>query len=163
MASHQTVQLSRGAHSSPEDGVCVMELASLLGEEKFSDHPRSVSPVLMRFLRAYNDRLDDERRQDLYEYAARAVGTRASRAVERSRAVRCIEWMIDRGHRVGLGTRLFPGPAAGAMAAKLAASNGSGEAHERALALADELISFADRWAGLPADASGLTLTRNGV
>jgi hypothetical protein len=48
------------------DDVCVMELASILADEPFSDHPRSECPMIGSFLRAYNDRIDDGRRQDLY-------------------------------------------------------------------------------------------------
>ncbi len=47
-----------------------MELASMLAGETFTDHPESVCPVIGSLLRAYNDRLDDDRRQDLYRYAA---------------------------------------------------------------------------------------------
>jgi hypothetical protein len=133
-----------------------MELASMLAGEEFSDHPQSVSPVLTRFLRAYNDRVDDQRRQDLFGYASRVVGTRASRAVERSRAARCVEWVVGSGGRVAPLTQLLPGPAAGALAAKHAAEDASAEGHRHALVLLDELISFADGWAGVPADASGL-------
>ena len=73
--NHQTVELTRGRHSSPEHGVCVMELASMLAGEPFSDHPRSVSPTIAAVLRGYNDMLDDDRRRDLYAYAAEVVGT----------------------------------------------------------------------------------------
>lgn len=90
--SHQTVKLGKGKHSSPEHGACVMELASMLAGEPFSDHPQSVSPAIASLLRAYNDMLDDERRQDLYEYAAKAVGTAASRPVEERRAARLVDW-----------------------------------------------------------------------
>ena len=92
-ANYQTVKLLRGRHSSPDDGVCVMELASMLAEEPFSDHPQSVCPVIGGFLRAYNDRLDDHWRQDLYAYAAKAVGTRSTIEVERRRAQMCREWL----------------------------------------------------------------------
>ncbi len=34
--NYQTVKLSRGKHSSPEYGACVMELASMLAGEPFS-------------------------------------------------------------------------------------------------------------------------------
>jgi hypothetical protein len=88
-ASHQTVRLSAGSHRRPEDGVCVMELASMLAGERFSDHPRSVCPVIGAFLRVYNDRVDDTRRQDLYAYAAEAVGTRGDRAVRQERIQLC--------------------------------------------------------------------------
>ena len=86
--SYQTVKLSRGKHSSPQDGVCVMELASMLAGEEFTDHPQAVCPVIGAFLRAYNDRVDDRSRQDLYAYAAMVVGTRSTIDVERQRAQR---------------------------------------------------------------------------
>lgn len=89
----QTVRLSRGRHSSPEDGACVMELASMLAGEPFSDHPVSVCPVIGSCLRAYNDWIDDEDRQDLYRYAARVVGTRSSQDVQRARAERVTAWI----------------------------------------------------------------------
>lgn len=91
-ASHQTVKLARGRHSSPDDGVCVMELASMLADEPFSDRPQSACPVIAAFLRAYNDWVDDRWRQDLYAYAAKVVGTRSTIAVEGQRAQMCREW-----------------------------------------------------------------------
>lgn len=90
--SYQTVKLARGRHDSPEEGVCVMELASMLAGEEFNDHPQAVCPVISAFLRAYNDCVDDRRRQDLYAYAAKVVGTRSTIAVERDRARLCREW-----------------------------------------------------------------------
>src|SRR5437660_7606877 len=83
--SHQTVRLSAGKHPSPQSGVCVMELASMLAGEPFTDHPRSVCPVIATVLRAYNDALDDGRRQDLYRYASAAVGTRGDRELRERR------------------------------------------------------------------------------
>ncbi len=53
--SFQTIRLSRGTHKSPEEGACVMELASMLADEPFSDHPKSVCPLIAAFLRDYND------------------------------------------------------------------------------------------------------------
>jgi len=44
--THQTVRLSRGKHSSPDRGACVMELASMLAGEPFSDRLDCVCPVL---------------------------------------------------------------------------------------------------------------------
>src|ERR687885_2466316 len=74
IVSHQTVRLRRGKHASPEKGVCVMELASMLAGEPFSDRPQAVCPVIGAYLRSYNDVVDDDRRQDLYRYAAEAIG-----------------------------------------------------------------------------------------
>lgn len=92
MVSHQTIKLSKGKHSSPHDGACVMELASMLAGESFTDHPDSVCPAIGSLLRAYNDVVTDDRRQDLYAYAARAVGTRGAAVVERMRAERMLAW-----------------------------------------------------------------------
>ena len=77
--SHQTIKLSRGKHSSPADGACVMELASMLAGEQFTDHPESVCPAIGSFLRAYNDSVSDERRQDLYDRAPRGLSGAAAR------------------------------------------------------------------------------------
>lgn len=90
--THQTVTLGKGKHASPEEGACVMELASMLAGEKFSDHPTSVCPLIAAFLRTYNDVIDDERRQDLYEYASRVVGTTAPRHIEDLRRERLVRW-----------------------------------------------------------------------
>jgi hypothetical protein len=91
--SHQTVKLSKGKHASPEDGACVMELASMLAGEAFSDHPASVCPVIGAFLRAYNDWIDDDWRQDLYPYASQVVGSRGDKEVELVRADRLAAWV----------------------------------------------------------------------
>ena len=90
--SYQTIKLSKGKHSSPEDGACVMELASMLAGESFTDHPVSVCPVIGSFLRAYNDSIDDSRRQALYEYASRVVGSRSAQCTQQARADRLAVW-----------------------------------------------------------------------
>jgi len=105
-ATHQTIKLTKGKHSSPEDGACVMELASMLAGEPFSDHPASVCPVVGSFLRAYNDSIGDQRRQDLYAYAAQVVGTRADLYVQRERAQRLADWAAHMQARRW--TRLLP-------------------------------------------------------
>ena len=63
----------------------------MLAGEPFTDRPATVCPIVAAFLRAYNDAVDDRRRQDLYPYASAAVGTRASRDVLRRRAERCLQ------------------------------------------------------------------------
>ena len=97
--SHQTIKLSPGKHYSPDDGACVMELASMLAGEPFNDHPASVGPVLGSLLRSYNDSVDDDARQDLYAYAARVVGTRADADVERRRGESVTAWTYERRYR----------------------------------------------------------------
>src|SRR5689334_88433 len=83
--SYQTVRLAAGQHRGPDDGVCVMELASMLAGERFSDRPRSVSRTLAAVMRGYNDGLDDDRRQQLKGYASAAIGTSGGWATERRR------------------------------------------------------------------------------
>jgi hypothetical protein len=90
--SYQTIKLSKGKHASPEDGACVMELASMLAGEPFTDHPASVCPVIGSFMRAYNDSVDDSRRQDLYSYASMVVGSRTCADIQRTRAEFLTAW-----------------------------------------------------------------------
>jgi hypothetical protein len=97
--NYQTIKLSRGRHSSPEHGACVMELASMLAGEGFTDHPRSVSRPIASFMRGYNDLLDDRRRADLYRYAAQAVGTAGSPSIEDARVARLLAWADERWQR----------------------------------------------------------------
>ncbi len=88
----QTVRLAKGSHASPEHGACVIELSSMLAGEPFSDHPRTVCPVIAGFLRTYNDLLPDSERDGLYPCAALVVGSAATRAVRRRRTLRLLEW-----------------------------------------------------------------------
>jgi hypothetical protein len=105
-ATYQTIRLSAGRHRSPEDGACAVELASMLAGEPFSDQPASVCPVIASLLRAYNDSVDDERRQHLYSYASKIVGSRRSERIQRARAERLKAWTLDLQERRW--TRLIP-------------------------------------------------------
>jgi hypothetical protein len=134
-----------------------MELASMLAGERFSDRPRCASPVIAGFLRTYNDAVGDDRRQDLYRYAAQVVGTRAPADVEAARAARCRAWgraqAADPEHGLWRRRRLAkaahlpsaPSPEdCGSMAARVAAGalrRGDDTAHHRALAFVDELLA----------------------
>ncbi len=90
--SFQTVRLSRGKHPSPQEGACVMELASMLAGRTFSDSVACVDPAIGGFLRGYNDHLSDELRQDLYRYAARVLDTRGDAELASRRAAMCRTW-----------------------------------------------------------------------
>jgi hypothetical protein len=152
VVSHQTIKLSKGKHSSPEHGACVMELASMLAGERFTDHPRSVSRTVAALLRGYNDLLDDPRRQDLYSYAARCVGTANGRAAEQVRIERLIAWADELSSRAArepwwgrLGRarsrRRSTDPESAASYA-LRALHRAGSPHREVLALIDELIAL---------------------
>jgi len=90
-AAVQTVILRKGNHASPARGACVMELASMLAGERFSDHPAAVCPVLAAFLRGYNDAIPSGQEDELYPYASLVVGTHGSRRVGAERARRLLE------------------------------------------------------------------------
>jgi hypothetical protein len=177
-ASHQTIRLSKGKHAAPSEGACVMELASMLAGEPFSDRPATVCPVIAGFMRAYNDRVDDDRRQDLYRYAAEVVGSRAEPEVEQARERRCLEWAdtmrrqrprplrwMGRNGGPGAVDRRLGLDAAGTFAARSIRRHGE-RTHAAALALVDELIAMGRvsveqrspelRTPALPADALSL-------
>jgi hypothetical protein len=158
--SHQTVRLSRGRHASRQMGVCVMELASMLAGEPFSDRARSISPTIGALLRTYNDGVDDVRRQDLYAVAAEIVGTAARRSVERERINRCLAFARQHGaampgRRAALG--LATPEAAGALAARAALDAG---AHAEALSLVDELAALGERQSLWPRAADPARVVR---
>ena len=147
---YQTVRLSRGKHGSPEDGACVMELASMLAGEEFSDHPRSVCPIIAAFLRGYNDAVDEERRQDLYRYASEVVGSRAGADVIRDRTVHLTERARQlRGPRRRwplinflFGMNVDPSFRSDLSYAVRALSDRGDQGHADALRLVDELLAI---------------------
>jgi hypothetical protein len=155
MASHQTVRLSAGRHRNAGAGACVMELASMLAHEPFSDRPETASAVIAAFLRTYNDGLDDELRQDLYPLAALIVGSAGTRALEDERASRCLAFAETLAYRLPSGRAamgMATPEASGTWAAHAALRTGpSAEVHAQALALARELAEMRPRRRRLPA------------
>ncbi len=131
--SYQTTRLTGGRHASAREGACVMELASMLAGERFSDHPRSVCPVIAMVLRAYNDGIDDDRRQDLYTYASVVVGSRDRRS-RRTRAARFAEFFgCEQRRPYGRGLRSL------GVAALGFAHKADDDAHQSFLKLLDEM------------------------
>jgi hypothetical protein len=152
--SYQTITLGKGRHDSPEGGACVMELASMLAGEPFSDRPRSVCPVIGSLLRAYNDRIDDCRRQDLYAYAAKVIGSRASQEVQQARAERVSAWALERHWSRSLQRlvpprlrALIPAPPADLVGshAVCAIPHHDDKTHAEVLTLIDELLAIGAR------------------
>jgi hypothetical protein len=151
--SHQNVRLGPGRHPRPGKTVCVMELASMLAGERFGDRPATVCPVIGAILRAYNDNVDDRRRQDLYRFAADAVDTRRDYHVQRRRADAALDWAVGRYQSRG-GTLLSPpdpeGPrdeigyyVVGALTARgVRAGRWSDEDHAAMIGLLEDLIEL---------------------
>jgi hypothetical protein len=147
--SFQTATLSQGRHRSPTAGVCVMELASMVSGEPFSDHPSTVSPVIAGFLRGYNDGVGSRRRPALKRFAVETLDTVAGRDVERRRRelvrgsargvlrrVLARYWLM-RG--TGEGGAFF----VGLTVARDVEAHNDAQLHERTLALVDELVALA--------------------
>ncbi len=127
----------------------------MLAGERFSDRPRTASRVIAAFLRTYNDGIDDERRQDLYQLASLIVGTAGGRSVERERMSRCLEFARSLGAgspggRAAIGIASAEG--SGSWAALAALRTGpSAETHARVLSFVRELAALrvkpaAGRW-----------------
>jgi len=162
--TYQTIELSKGRHNSPEEGACVMELASMLAGEPFSDHPVSVCPVIGSCLRAYNDWIDDDRRQDLYRYASKVVGTRAPQEVQRARAERVTAWVGEAARRRWtrfllvrgmFALMLWPQPDdLGTRMVQTVARRRRGS-HEEVLGLIDDLVGIGGGGAPPPPPAGG--------
>ena len=133
-----------------------MELASMLAGERFSDRPRSVCPVIAAFLRTYNDRVDDELRQDLYGFAAEAVGTRGDRATRRARAKLCLQFESRCDLAAPGGPPRFwwigTSELAGARAAAAAAGAPQPQGHSMALLLLEAMLRQGPREPNGPAE-----------
>jgi hypothetical protein len=178
------VRLTDGGHSSPREGVCVVELASLIAQEEFSDRPRCVCPVIGAFLRGWNDRAPYAERQRLSPYAERIVGSRGSPRVTRERRDICLRWAggepsyggVSRlwstgATRVriaifcGLGAAVRPNEGAGDYASRVAMAEGDAE---RAFELLDTLLAVGEerRLGPSPVSATGnghASLNGNGL
>jgi hypothetical protein len=166
--THQTIRLSKGKHTSKDHGACVMELSSMLAGEPFSDHPASVCPVIGSLLRAYNDSIDDTRRQDLYAYAARVVDSRAPAEVEEGRIEHLTTWMLkpdSRRFRFRLPARLralSPRPPLDVLAASAVRSlrTHDDRTHAQMLALIESLLAMGAGARTAPDGAAAATRDR---
>jgi hypothetical protein len=90
----EITKLDNGSHERRAQGACIMEAASYLAREKWSDHPECVCPVIGAFLRSWNDGLPDEERTTLLlPLLPRIVGTR-NPALEKRRALMAADWLV---------------------------------------------------------------------
>jgi hypothetical protein len=148
-ATHQTVRLAAGRHRTPDDGACVMELASMLAGEPFSDRPRCADPVLAGYLRAFNDRLSPSQRRRLHPYAAAVVGTSGDRRATRARRRACLRYAGGRplvALRLGLRAALSRNGGPGAAAAREVVARG-----DDGFAFLDALLGNRIAAGGVPA------------
>jgi hypothetical protein len=144
----QTVRLGKGRHNSPAEGACVMELASMLAGEPFSDRPRTVCPVIAGFLRRYNDRLPEGQEDELYAYASLVVGTSTSRSARRERARRLLQWAGEErsaGRSLRWRPRLLPWDAIVKPAVEFAVAMPPGQRRRAVRGLLVELVAIGPR------------------
>jgi hypothetical protein len=147
--SFQTVRLAPGRHAAPEQGVCTVELASMLAGDRFSDSPRTACAAVAAFVRGYNDAIDDARRQDLLAIAALLVGSSSTQDATHARMWRLLAYARDlRPRRLGLlGPRLsyeddlVKCESAGRHVAKVARRHP--QVHAEALGLIEALLATA--------------------
>ena len=91
----QKVSLSRGAHSSPEEGLCTLEVVAMLAGEEHTDQPKCCCPAVGSFCFRWNDDLrDDERTALLLPLTSRLVGSIQDEEISRRRAVLAIDWLL---------------------------------------------------------------------
>jgi hypothetical protein len=92
----ESLHLSAGSHADGEDEFCVMEAASYVGGEDWSDVPSSVSPVIAALLRTLNDAMDDGDRQLLRHLISMLPGTRGDDELEAARSWIVMDWHCRR-------------------------------------------------------------------
>ncbi|MBO0822307.1 MAG: hypothetical protein J2P27_00430 [Actinobacteria bacterium] len=81
------VRLGPGRHAGPGDGACLMELASMLAGEQWTDHPACVHPVLAGVARVVNDKVSDDERSRLAALVYTMIGTAPDDAASSARLV----------------------------------------------------------------------------
>jgi hypothetical protein len=170
LGSVALVRLEPGRHRSPDEGVCVVELASVIGGERFTDRPRCVDPVIGAFLRCWNDGVGYADRQRLEPYASRVVNTGGYRRMGRIRRDICLSHAgakLARGPlgraaarlrmrgRIAWAVGMFPAiwlkEGAGAYAARVCFARGGSE---EAFALLDRLLEVGSSPLRAPSDGS---------
>jgi hypothetical protein len=89
----KTLVLDEGKHIAPEYGMNVLEAITCFKHEKFSDRPKTVSPVITAFLRDWNDVLDGDMRQDLRQFIPAISDSLLTDDVEDYRAWQAADWL----------------------------------------------------------------------
>lgn len=90
------IRLSRGAHLSPEEGLCTLEVVAMLGGEGHTDQPECCCPSVGSFCRRWNDDLTDaERTELLLPLASKLVGSvESGDEIARRRAIVAVDWLV---------------------------------------------------------------------
>lgn len=100
VAKLDQLDIKAGSHSAPPNGKpegCIMELASWVAGEPWSDRPECASPIITSFLIRWNDRLpsDEARNRLLKPLLLDVVGTRTTDEDEKVRRAMIERWAWD--------------------------------------------------------------------
>jgi hypothetical protein len=149
-----TLHLDTGSHRSPTHGLCLLEAVAFVAGEPHSAHPACVSPILGEFGRQLNDRLDDDRRQDLKPLITRLPGT-AGDGLDETRGYLALDWLVRVYTPAWLDLAGVAEPAAGLRAvARIADMASAGAAAPAVRAASDESHAAWDAaWAAARATA----------
>jgi hypothetical protein len=88
-----TLTLDKGAHDNFAEGACLLEAASYMAGEPWTDHPACVSRVIGTFGRSLNDSLPAARRQELKTYIPAMLNT-ADDGQDEARSYMALDWLI---------------------------------------------------------------------
>jgi hypothetical protein len=94
VAAGLPVPVAPGRHPVAGDEACLMELASALAREPWTDHPACVHPVLAAVARAVNDRVGEAAREWLAPLVPQMIGTADAGLDGRPRPERCAQVVL---------------------------------------------------------------------
>jgi hypothetical protein len=89
------LRLDKGSHRASSGRACAMEAASWLAGEPWSDHPRSVHPVIAGVARRANDEVDDAERQRLWPLILASLDTARPRRLGLAHRLRRSAWKAE--------------------------------------------------------------------
>jgi hypothetical protein len=90
-----TIILKAGKHDSPDDGGCIIEWASYLAGQPWSDTPPCVAPSIRSFCISWNDSLPDaDRTRLLAPFIPKVIGTNTTAEDETTRAWMACDWLV---------------------------------------------------------------------
>ncbi len=95
-SSIEEIKLSRGSHSSPQEGLCILEMVSWFAGEKHSDKPDCACPVLGAYAINLNDRMPDDVRDRLLKPLVPLISGTRDKASERPRAEFLAMWTVNK-------------------------------------------------------------------
>lgn len=68
--------LSKGAHKTPKDGACIMEMVSYVSGDEWTDMPACTDPLIAKIAQIVNDSLSNKDRHLILPYFDRLFNTR---------------------------------------------------------------------------------------